>query len=489
MNTGNVAIILNAHFPYVRRAGRWPHGEESLHGVIAESYVPLLAMLYELRSSGRALPLTVSVSPVLLEQLADPVIVKHMTLWLAEWRGRLMGDLARFEAAADGHGVYLARFYIDWLDVIEGSFAARFDCNLVAATRSLLRDSSELLLAPATFAYLPQLTPAELRAQLEVGALTVLRHLGRRPTGLWLPGGGLPRLVAPLAAELGLRYAVGAPHAATASADDGPLPTLHPDGALSQYVVGSGIGYPGDGVYRDFYRQHPESGIHYWRVTGSDVSQDAKALYDPYLAFQRVEEHAAHFVQAVRDRLRAPVADGTPPAVVVAFDVDLFGHWWFEGVRWLQSVLEGLLAAEDVQLTTAQHVYRRLPAALPAPVAPHPIFDAPAVLQLRERVAAAAARLASVARHNPAAEGLTEDLLGQATRELLLAQSSDWPVLIAADMAEEYAHRRLSEHLARFDQLLRYAERTPQSADAAHYLREVADLDNPFPVINYRLFR
>src|SRR5690349_16375147 len=148
MNTGNVAIVLNAHFPYVRRAGRWPHGEESLHGVIAESYVPLLAMLYDLRASGQALPLTVSVSPVLLEQLADPVIVKHMLLWLAEWRARLLGDLERFEAEDDGHGAYLARFYGDWLDFVERSFVERFDRNLVAATRGLLRDTTELLLAP-----------------------------------------------------------------------------------------------------------------------------------------------------------------------------------------------------------------------------------------------------------------------------------------------------------------------------------------------------
>ncbi|MBV9788112.1 MAG: DUF1957 domain-containing protein, partial [Chloroflexi bacterium] len=81
MICGNVAIVLNAHFPYVRRAGRWPHGEESLHEVIAESYVPLLTMLHDLRAGGRSLPLTVSISPVLLEQLADPMIGQQFVIW------------------------------------------------------------------------------------------------------------------------------------------------------------------------------------------------------------------------------------------------------------------------------------------------------------------------------------------------------------------------------------------------------------------------
>ncbi len=487
MITGNVAIVLNAHFPYVRRAGRWPHGEEALHGVIAESYVPLLAMLYDLRNSGPVVPLTVSISPVLLEQLADPVINKHMLFWLAEYRGRVEGDLARFEAEGNGHGAYLARFYGDWLDHVGHSFVQRFGRNLVAATRGLLRETGDVLLAPATYAYLPHLSPIELRAQLEVGAMTVLRHLGKRPNGLWLPAGGMPADGLGIAEELGLSYAVGSAHPITSRTAGASLPLLHPDRTLVEHVVALGMGYPGDSMYRDFYRHHPESGIQYWRVTGLEVQQEVKAWYDPYVAFGRVEEHAAHFVRAVRERLHAVVPQASP-GVVVAFDVDLFGHWWFEGVRWLQHVLVGLRDADDVQLTTATGLQPSVPFADADPGEAHPIFDGPIVTNLRQRLAHAGATLTQIAQQNPSAEGFVEALLGQATRELLLAQSSDWPTLIATGMARGYAEHRFDEHLSRFEQLIRYVTDGPITSEADAYLHEIAELDNPFPFINYRLY-
>jgi 1,4-alpha-glucan branching enzyme len=490
MICGNVAIVLNAHFPYVRRAGRWPHGEESLHEVIAESYVPLLTMLHDLRANGRSLPLTVSISPVLLEQLADPVIGKHFVLWLGNVRERAAADLAAFEAEGNSHAAYLARFYIDWLDVVEHNFVERFGRNITAMIRSLLRESTEILLAPATYAYLPQLSPREVRAQFEAAALVVLRQIGQRPVGLWLPSGGLPTTQS-YVRELGLRYAVGGPWDSTVLARWGDaLPVVHPDRTLAEHVLAPGIGYPGDGLYREFYRDHPASGLAYWRVTGTDVPTEDKDWYDPYLAFSRVEQHAEHFVRAIRERLHNSADDDHAPTVVIAFDAELFGHWWFEGVQWLQSVVTRLIDAEDIGLTTLSQSYSRLPeiTADRMQPEPNPLFDSPQVAVLRGRLQQATSAFAAVVKRRPAADGLEEELLCQAARELLLAESSDWAALIATGAAQDYAQRRFDEHLARFEQLLRYIESAEPSPDAENYLREIAELDNPFPFINYRMF-
>lgn len=490
MICGNVAIVLNAHFPYVRRAGRWPHGEESLHEVIAESYVPLLTMLHDLRAGGRSLPITVSLSPVLLEQLADPVICSNFVLWLEGVRQRAKADLAAFEAEGNSHTAYLARFYIDWIDVIEHNFVERFGRNLTAAVRSLIRDSTEILLAPATYAYLPPLSPRELRAQFEAGALVVLRQLGQRPVGVWLPGGGLPASQTYMR-ELGLRYAIGSPSQRTGIVRQrNALPIVHSDQQLAEHVLAPGIGYPGDGLYREFYRDHPVSGLSYWRVTGTDVQNEDKDWYDPYLAFSRMEQHADHFVRAIRERLQATPATDSPPTVVIAFDAELFGHWWFEGVRWLQSVVTRLIDAEDIRLVTLNQSYNTLPEIDTAAITPelNPLFDDPLVASLQERLKQATSSFAAIVKRHPAASGLAEDLLCQAARELLLAESSDWVALIATGAAQDYARQRFDEHLARFEQLIRYTESEEPSPDAASYLRQIAELDNPFPFINYRMF-
>ena len=74
---GAFTFMLHSHLPYARQAGMWPHGEEWVHEAIAETYVPLLDALYDLREEGIPFHLTVGITPVLAEQLADPFIVDH----------------------------------------------------------------------------------------------------------------------------------------------------------------------------------------------------------------------------------------------------------------------------------------------------------------------------------------------------------------------------------------------------------------------------
>jgi 1,4-alpha-glucan branching enzyme len=418
------------------------------------------------------------------------VIAKHFVVWLGSLRERALADLAAFEGEGNQHAAYLARFYIDWIDVVEHNFVERFGRNLTATIRSLIRESTELLLAPATYAYLPQLSPREIRAQLETGALVVLRQIGQRPGGLWLPGGGRPP-TQNYTRDLGLRYAVGEPWQRTSIAQVGNgLPIIHPDSGLAEHVLTPGIGYPGDGLYREFYRDHPASGLAYWRITGKDVQTEDKDWYDPYLAFSRAEHHADHFVRAIRERLQAASGTGSEPSLVIAFDAELFGHWWFEGVRWLQGVATRLIDAKEIRLMTLNQIFSKLPTSEDRALVPepNPIFDAPLVELLRQRLQKATSRFAATVQRRPAAEGFEEEFLSQAARELLLAQSSDWAALIATGAAQDYAQRRFDEHLSRFERLLYYIECDEPSPDAQNYLHEITELDNLFPFINYRMF-
>ena len=63
---GELAIVLHTHMPYVEGFGTWPFGEEWLWEAISGSYLPLLDLLDE------GAPLTVSLTPVLCDQLEAP---------------------------------------------------------------------------------------------------------------------------------------------------------------------------------------------------------------------------------------------------------------------------------------------------------------------------------------------------------------------------------------------------------------------------------
>ena len=78
---GALAIVLHTHMPYVEGFGTWPFGEEWLWEAIAGSYLPLL----ELLDTGA--PLTLSLTPVLCDQLEAPGMGGAFARFVQEVRG------------------------------------------------------------------------------------------------------------------------------------------------------------------------------------------------------------------------------------------------------------------------------------------------------------------------------------------------------------------------------------------------------------------
>jgi 1,4-alpha-glucan branching enzyme len=76
--------------------------------------------------------------------------------------------------------------------------------------------------------------------------------------------------------------------------------------------------------------------------------------------------------------------------------------------------------------------------------------------------------------------------LNQAARELLLAQASDWSFILSSGTAMPYAEKRVRTHVHRFRRL--YEELVSGQIDTDH-LAEVERQDNPFPELDYSVFR
>src|SRR3954451_14524180 len=134
---GAFTFVLHSHLPYARQAGMWPHGEEWVHEAIAETYVPLLNALYDLREEGVPFHLTIGITPILAEQLSDPMIIDHFVIYAAEraaWAGK---DVSRFDEAGDEALVDLARFYHHWYARNLTSFQDRFNRDIIGAFRQL----------------------------------------------------------------------------------------------------------------------------------------------------------------------------------------------------------------------------------------------------------------------------------------------------------------------------------------------------------------
>lgn len=554
---GAFTFVLHSHLPYARQAGMWPHGEEWVHEAIAETYVPLLNALHDLEDEGVDFHLTIGITPILAEQLADQLIIEHFLIYAAERAARAAADIDRFEAEGDSTMRELAVFYHHWYGNVLGSFEDRYKRNLLGAFKGLQdRGRIEIATCAATHGYLPLMDrDSTIYGQIKTGADAYKRHFGRDPKAIWLPecayrpaiveqgeGGDVRRPgIESFLAERGIRVFFSETHTVEGGMPVGkaagdavgpygnvqrryavpltPEEQSEPGTTFQAYWVGDAAGqvavlgrnnrtgmqvwsgehgYPGDFVYREFHRKDAVSGMQYWRIGGREIDLGQKPPYDPTVAKNRTGDHAAHFSHLVQEQLENYFDQtGKVGVISAAFDTELFGHWWFEGVDWLKQVLRNLAASETVKLTTASRIVEEespervmvLPESSWGSGGSHFTWLNDDTAWMWPLIHAAESRMEKLVAENPQPEGERAELLKQIARELLLAESSDWPFLVTTGQAKEYATLRFNEHLLRFNQLADLAE-SGNSLDAAgrEMLASLTERDNPFPNIDHRVF-
>jgi 1,4-alpha-glucan branching enzyme len=500
---GYVTLILTGHVPYVRTPAREPEGEEPLHETIADAIVPAINALYDLRDIGIRPAVALAYSPVLLEQLADSIVQKHFVVWMERRLARLAEQIEGWDRAGEAHRSYLGRFYHDWWGGILESFVKRYNRNLVAAMRELCAEGiAEPLSGAATHAYLPLLRrPESQRAQIDTGALAVTRQLGTRPRGLWLPECAYTPALEALVRPSGTRYLIVDP----SSIASGPIPHLRPrwiaarrlavlvrDPLAARQIMAPDVGYISDPIYRS-PALDAESGLALWRVGGAE---QASALYDPYDAFRRAQEHAVNFCRFVEAELAAFRAEHDRPGIaVVPLDSEVLGRGWFEGPTWLRAMIETLKERSTIALTTPSaylHSVRpRFGVTLRdgswGPEPHHRAWNGRGAQKLWRAIGEVEERVALLVQRNPHAQGDHERALAQAVRELLLAQSSDWPLQLSQGAGEE-ALRRPVAHLRFCERLCALAEAAELTEQDIAFLDAIEETDNAFPRLNYRVF-
>jgi 1,4-alpha-glucan branching enzyme len=302
------------------------------------------------------------------------------------------------------------------------------------------------------------------------------------------------------------RFAIHAPYYTPA----GPAAFAR-DRDSSKQIWSAEEGYPGDPAYRDFYRDigfdlsfdqlrtflpsgsaRKFTGIKYHRITGA---KQEKEFYDRAWAEGAADAHANHFLENRRSQFATLRGRNFDPIVVSAFDAELFGHWWFEGPRFLELFIrKAAYDQNDFALTTPSEFL----AAHPGQQMVRPsssswgdrgywkVWLDPSNSWIYPHLHAAARRMTEVARtHRNTPEPLIDRTLKQLARELLLAQSSDWAFLMKAGTALEYATKRTKDHILRFNRL--YDQLLLHQIDL-DFLTKCETRDNIFPDVNWRYY-
>jgi len=522
-SAGSFALVLHAHLPYVLMHGVWPHGTDWLNEATAECYVPLINAFDDMARDGISANVTLNVTPVLLEQLADEGFKAEFLAYLDHRVDFAAQNEKEFRTTGRPN---LARLAAMWRTTFQGvrrDFTERYAMDLVGALRRLQDDGHiEVITCCATHGYLPLLGRDEcVQAQVRTAVATYRRHFGRAPAGIWLPECAYrPRYewtspldktdtarpierrgIEEVLHDAGIRYFIidshllkggkpigvyidrfealqrlwgqfsehytprdeileRSPHRTyVVSGDPSAEKTAvcfvrDPDSALQ--VWSGEHGYPGDTWYLDFHKKHFPGGHRYWRVTDTQADLGDKQEYHAEEIEERLEAHASHFVDLIGSVLESDENVPAGKGVVCApFDAELFGHWWFEGPRWIHKVLRKLHEGGTVRSVTCSQYMAQQP--------PVGVVGLPEgswgeggfhwiwlndwtewtwrhIYECEDRF------LALLAKYRDDPDPILTEILQQAGRELLLLESSDWQFLISTWSARDYAENRLSAH-------------------------------------------
>ncbi len=526
MASGFLSLILHAHLPYVRHPEhRFSLEEKWLFEGMTECYIPLLQSMERLEEEGIPFRLTFSFSPTLLAMFEDPFLQDRYSEYLQRLQNLARLEEERTAGKPDFHP--LARMYREYFDAAAGYYH-RCDRRLVKAFRRLAEGGSlEIIVTAATHGYLPLLALHEesVYAQLAWAVQYYSSLFGEPPRGFWLPecayNYGLDRYLS----ELGVQYFITATHGVLYASPCPKYgvysPVLTPGGVAafgrdpetSKQVWSAREGYPGDHEYREFYRDiaydlpeeyikphlHPpgirtDSGLKYYRISGTGLEH--KAPYRPEQARKKADEHAGNFMfnreQQVQYLNRLM---GRPPIVVAPYDAELFGHWWFEGPRWLETLCRRIAFDQDhvKMITPGEYLDLGFPLQLCTPNPSswgdkgyHEVWLNGNNDRFYRHLHHAAREMTILATERAEATGLERRALTQAARELLLAQSSDWPFILTAGTMHEYALKRITDHLQRFRTL---AQEIQDGTIDEDKLSRIEKKDNLFPNFDYRLYR
>ncbi|MEA1962346.1 MAG: glycoside hydrolase family 57 protein [Bacillota bacterium] len=486
--TSNIMLVLHSHIPYVKRQGRWPFGEVWLFEAMAETYIPFLRSWYTLKEEKIDAPITLSFSPTLLEQLNSKYIQQEFITYLKEREEAALKDERYFVSQSELEMAAVAASYNRFYKDVRRDFVGEFDCNIIQAVKDLQDEGRiEVITTAASHAYLPLLDQSSLEHQIVGGKKAYEKYFEREPRGFWLPECGYFQGIEDMLQEQGIHYFFVDSHGVEGGkplGDSSPgvecegfelesfkntgLSTYRPyriknkdimvlgrNAMVSHQVWSADSGYPGDGYYREFHKEFPGSGLKYWRVTDRYNSLDKKLIYSPEQADRKAYQHAVHFVNSLETTGKEATRMGYPnPLIVGCYDTELFGHWWWEGVRWLEEMVRVITDHKDLQFILPSQISSDLEEAEVFESSwgmggKHYVWDNQETNWMWEVIRGANQEFNAI-NHNEIHNEIGEKAYSQALRELILIESSDWLFMVSNNHTRDYAMKRFFEHYAKF---------------------------------------
>ena len=502
-------------------------------------YIPLLRSFEALESDDVSFAVAIAFSPVLAGMLSDPLLQARYEAHLKvsiEFAEKILLEKSFSRARLKT----LERHH-DFLRKNQAYFAEDCQKNILKKIDHFARRGFvELLATPATPCFFPfyQDIPEAINAQIETGLMAHRANFDSIPDGFWLPAlGWFPGLEKRLKAY-GFRYSIVENTALLFSKTPPPAGVFAPAACKNGFAVfprdsfalaeiaGEEGGFCRNPVYLDTDRDigftldaetlkplfdaslgRRVTGFRFFSQGAASksaafakgIQAEDEGLYDPDIAARQAEADAKAFLEKSCEMLKiaSGLLEGATVSRTVAFPASLLGGEWLEGVGWLEKAFRLAATMEDFSFATPASLLKRSSAEKEREQPVSPVFSswldrgyADEILNSANDwtypyLKKATARMVDIAGRFPIDRVLSERILNAAAREVLLAQSIDWPVLMNDPVTYDYARARFEGSIKAFTTVY---DSLGSNNVSTEWLTEMERKNTLFPFMNYHVF-
>jgi len=516
-----ISLVLEAHLPFVREFKKDDDltilgEEERFFEYISETLIPLLEVLYRLDNDHIPFKLAMVISPILCHMLCDEHLQKKYLSYLDKQIEFGKKEMERTAAQSDLNK--LAQNYCDTITEKRNAFTEKYEKNLLKTFDFYRRKGKlEILATCATHAFMPFMSHngESLQAQMEIPVAVYRKHFAGNPQGFWLPELGWTAELEPYLRAYNYSYTIVDTHGLLFG-DPAPekgcfFPVKTPNGtfviARDHFAVKEIEKMAADEIYRnndhdagyDLPSENvkPFSGAEGERHrTGYDYYTHINSVYNLEAASGKVKEHAKKFIEKTEARLKeASEHIKEAPISLYAQKCGFFGCAWHEGPDFIEALFRNAAENSDLKFVCpGEYIYQQenqLQVVSPQFSSSGENGYAETWLDVSNdwiyrHLYQSMDRMTELAERFPDDTGLKERALNQAAREILLAQSSDWPSFLYNQDSTEFARNQAENALRNFTTIY---EALGSNYISTEWLTNLEKRHNIFPNINYRVFR
>jgi len=516
MSRKSIALTINCEKPFIRHIDDEHISQNNtLFNAISNTYLPLLNMFADLEAEGIPFKVNLILSPTLCEMLADPVIQQQYIEWLdklislgnAEVQ-KHSDNQAKKEVAEEILNKVIQNKR-DFQEVLNQDILSKF-------AYYARRGNIELLGTTATSVFIPHYAdiPEVISAQIETGLQVHKKYFSLAPEGFYLPYLAYNPGIEFVLRSYGFSYTIIDTNSllfAEPQPENGIFTPARCYNSLAVFGsdnekiknyksnpvyknIEKDIGYEEDSEY---LTEHLGSEFTERVITGYSYFQgDGETLYNSEIAKQEIEKDASDFLASKLQRL-IKAEEAKPEqelSLVCTLNGDTLGVDWQEGISWLEEVLRQAFYSNDIEIDFLSNLIKDNHFSLQKV---KPYFSSEEGTGYGENmleksngwmlryIRKASERMIDLTSRFKDDSGLKARSLNLAAKEILLAQSGDWPLMISEKTNPEYAEQRFKESVLAFTTVF---DSLGSNSISTEWLTRMEKKHTLFPEMNYMVF-